>query len=162
MDMNVYERLGTLQEKAKYLLQQEITLTLDMVGDMPVARACVGCVPLPIVRSGGESFEQVAERAKAWLQEIAENLGVAVEITGWKEVMLRPELWIRVPALAVVNIDSVIACGKPSVMDVERLAAALVAQAQELIECGPDEWRSVDDMLEGAINNIRFDMKDGR
>lgn len=51
--------------------------------------------------------------------------------------------------------------GRPSREEVELLAAALTAQAKELRDCGPDEWKSVSDMVEGALNNIRFDMKEG-
>jgi len=155
MDLNVYLALGTWQEQAKYLLQQEITLTLDMVGIRPVARACAGGVPLPIVNQAGDTTEQVIAKAKAWLQKETEDKGIAVEITHWQKVQLRPELWIEVPARAEVTIEP-----KPSRIHVELLANALVAQAQELRECGPEEFESVSDMIEGTLNNIRFDMKE--
>ncbi|MGL5179228.1 MAG: hypothetical protein ACRC8N_14050 [Aeromonas veronii] len=71
MDMSVYAQLDTLQERAKYLLQQEITTTIDIVELTPVARACVGYVRLPIVGEEGETDEQVIAKAKAWLQEMA-------------------------------------------------------------------------------------------
>lgn len=63
-----------------------------------------------------------------------------------------------VSARAGMTLEIYSTSGKPSRMHVELLAAALVAQAQELRECGPEEWESVSDMIEGAINNIRFDM----
>ncbi|HGK7310691.1 TPA: hypothetical protein ACJ51G_000661 [Aeromonas hydrophila subsp. hydrophila] len=47
---------------------------------------------------------------------------------------------------------------KPSMQHIEMLAAALVAQAQELRDCGPAEWSSFSDMVEGALNNIRVDV----
>lgn len=47
---------------------------------------------------------------------------------------------------------------KPSIQHVEKLAEALIAQAKEIRECGPEEWESVGDMVEGALNNIRFEM----
>ncbi|MEH8245921.1 hypothetical protein Q7I21_07855 [Aeromonas veronii] len=155
MDLNVYLALATWQEQAKYLLQQEITLTLDRVGLTPVARALAGGVPLPIVNQPGDTTEQVIAKAKAWLQKAAEDKGIAVDITHWQKVQLRPEVWIDVPARAEVTIES-----KPSRMHVELLANALVSQAKELRECGPDEWESVSDMIEGSLNNIRLDMKE--
>lgn len=160
MDLNVYLALATWQEQAKYLLQQEITLTLDRVGLTPVARALAGGVPLPIVNQPGDTTEQVIAKAKAWLQKAAEDKGIAVDITHWQKVQLRPELWIDVPARAEVTIDGYAASNKPSRMHIELLANALVKQAQELRECGPDEWESVSDMIEGSLNNIQFDMKE--
>lgn len=47
---------------------------------------------------------------------------------------------------------------KPSMQHIELLAAALGAQAQELRDCGPAEWSSFSDMVEGTLNNIRVDV----
>ncbi|MCJ8215434.1 DUF3850 domain-containing protein [Aeromonas veronii] len=66
----------------------------------------------------------------------------------------------EVSARAGMTLEIYSTSGKPSIMHVELLAAALVAQAQELRECGPDEWESVSDMIEGSLNNIRLDMKE--
>ncbi|WP_323951297.1 DUF3850 domain-containing protein [Aeromonas veronii] len=67
----------------------------------------------------------------------------------------------EVPTRAGMTLEIYSTSGKPSRIHVELLAAALVAQAQELRDCGPEEWESVSDMIEGSINNIRFDMKEG-
>ncbi|WP_438833981.1 DUF3850 domain-containing protein [Aeromonas oralensis] len=48
--------------------------------------------------------------------------------------------------------------GRPSKEELELLAAALTAQARELRDCGPAEWSSFSDMVEGALNNIRVDV----
>lgn len=71
MDLKAYKALETMQERAKYLLQQEITTTIDIVDLTPVARACIGKIQLPIVGEEGETDEQVIAKAKAWLQEVA-------------------------------------------------------------------------------------------
>jgi hypothetical protein len=71
MDLKEYQALETLQERAKYLLQQEITTMIDIVDLTPVARACIGKIQLPIVGAAGETDEQVIAKAKAWLQETA-------------------------------------------------------------------------------------------
>lgn len=68
MDMNVYQALETIQEKATYLLQQEITTKIDIVDLTPVARACIGDIRLPVVGQEGDTDEQVIAMAKAWLQ----------------------------------------------------------------------------------------------
>ncbi|WP_346204992.1 hypothetical protein [Aeromonas salmonicida] len=81
---------------------------------------------------------------------------INVEITAWQEAQLSTGQVIEVPARAEVTIEY-----KPSRIHVELLADVLVAQAQELRECGPEEWGSVSDMIEGTLNNIRFDMKEG-
>lgn len=85
---------------------------------------------------------------------------INVEFTAWQEAQLSNGLVIEVPARAEVTIEEFAASDKPSRMHVELLANALVAQAQELRECGPEEWESVSDMIEGALNNIRLDMKE--
>ncbi|AJQ52649.1 hypothetical protein ACE1OG_10035 [Aeromonas hydrophila] len=71
MDLKAYQALETMQERAKYLLQQEITTMIDIVDLTPVARACIGKIQLPIVGAPGETDEQVVAKAKAWLQETA-------------------------------------------------------------------------------------------
>ncbi|WP_429194546.1 hypothetical protein [Aeromonas veronii] len=71
MDMNVYQALETIQERAKYLLQQEICTMIDIVELTPVARACIGDIRLPVVGKEGDTDEQVIAMAKAWLQEKA-------------------------------------------------------------------------------------------
>ncbi|MFQ1850131.1 hypothetical protein [Aeromonas veronii] len=71
MDMNVYQALETIQERAKYLLQQEIRTMIDIVELTPVARACIGDIRLPVVGKEGDTDEQVIAMAKAWLQEKA-------------------------------------------------------------------------------------------
>lgn len=71
MDLKAYQALETMQERAKYLLQQEITTMIDIVDLTPVARACIGKIQLPIVGAVGETDEQVIAKAKAWLQETA-------------------------------------------------------------------------------------------
>ncbi|CAJ1888748.1 MULTISPECIES: hypothetical protein [Aeromonas] len=71
MDMNVYQALETIQERAKYLLQQEISTMIDIVELTPVARACIGDIRLPVVGKEGDTDEQVIAMAKAWLQEKA-------------------------------------------------------------------------------------------
>ena len=71
MDMNVYQALETIQERAKYLLQQEISTMIDIVELTPVARACIGNIRLPVVGKEGDTDEQVIAMAKAWLQEKA-------------------------------------------------------------------------------------------
>lgn len=71
MDMNVYQALETIQERAKYLLQQEIRTMIDIVELTPVARACIGDILLPVVGKEGDTDEQVIAMAKAWLQEKA-------------------------------------------------------------------------------------------
>lgn len=71
MDMKVFQALETVQERARYLLQQEITTKVDIVDLTPVARACIGDINLPIVGAEGETDEQVIAKAKAWLQETA-------------------------------------------------------------------------------------------
>ncbi|MGL4650102.1 MAG: hypothetical protein ACRC1H_11880 [Caldilineaceae bacterium] len=71
MDMNVYQALETIQERAKYLLQQEISTMIDIVELTPVARACIGDIRLPVVGREGDTDEQVIAMAKAWLQEKA-------------------------------------------------------------------------------------------
>lgn len=71
MDMKVFQALETVQERARYLLQQEITAKVDIVDLTPVARACIGDISLPIVGAEGETDEQVIAKAKAWLQETA-------------------------------------------------------------------------------------------
>ncbi|MGL6403660.1 ASCH/PUA domain-containing protein [Aeromonas hydrophila] len=48
--------------------------------------------------------------------------------------------------------------GRPSMEELDRLAVALTAQARELRDCGPAEWSSFRDMVEGALNNIRVDV----
>lgn len=64
------------------------------------------------------------------------------------------------PGYVVFGMKAVVKEGQaPSMQHVEQLAEALVAQARELRECGPEEWESVSDMIEGALNNIRFDMQ---
>lgn len=80
---------------------------------------------------------------------------INIEFTAWQEALLSTGQVIQVPARAEVTIES-----KPSRMHVELLANALFSQAQELRECGPDEWESVSDMIEGSLNNIRLDMKE--
>ncbi|WP_368227651.1 hypothetical protein [Aeromonas sp. R1-1] len=69
MDMNVYLALETIQERAKYLLQQEISTMIDIVELTPVARACIGDIRLPVVGKEGDTDELVIAMAKAWLQE---------------------------------------------------------------------------------------------
>ncbi|MCF5758971.1 hypothetical protein K3H45_03550 [Aeromonas veronii] len=71
MDMYVYQALETIQERAKYLLQQEISTMIDIVELTPVARACIGDIRLPVVGKEGDTDEQVIAMAKAWLQEKA-------------------------------------------------------------------------------------------
>lgn len=71
MDMNVYQALETIQERAKYLLQQEISTMIDIVELTLVARACIGDIRLPVVGKEGDTDEQVIAMAKAWLQEKA-------------------------------------------------------------------------------------------
>lgn len=71
MDLIAYQALETMQERAKYLLQQEITTMIDIVDLTPVARACIGDIRLPVVGAEGETDEQVIAKAKAWLQETA-------------------------------------------------------------------------------------------
>ncbi|OCA63018.1 hypothetical protein A9R10_08250 [Aeromonas piscicola] len=71
MDMKVFQAFETVQERARYLLQQEITSKVDIVDLTPVARACIGDINLPIVGAKGETDEQVIAKAKAWLQEAA-------------------------------------------------------------------------------------------
>lgn len=71
MDLKAYQALENIQERAKYLLQQEITTVIDIVNLTPVARACIGEIQLPIVGAEGETDEQVIAKAKAWLQETA-------------------------------------------------------------------------------------------
>ena len=71
MDLKAYQALETMQERAKYLLQQEITTMIDIVDLTPVARACIGDIRLPVVGAEGETDEQVIAKAKAWLQETA-------------------------------------------------------------------------------------------
>ena len=71
MDMKIFKTLETKQERAKYMLQQEITVKIDIVDLTPVARACIGDIHLPIVGAAGETDEQVIAKAKAWLQEAA-------------------------------------------------------------------------------------------
>lgn len=71
MDLKAYQALETMQERAKYLLQQEITTMIDIVDLTPVARAYIGKIQLPIVGAPGETDEQVVAKAKAWLQETA-------------------------------------------------------------------------------------------
>ncbi|MBS4725137.1 hypothetical protein [Aeromonas veronii] len=71
MDMNVYQALETIQERAKYLLQQEISTMIDIVELTPVARACIGDIRWPVVGKEGDTDEQVIAMAKAWLQEKA-------------------------------------------------------------------------------------------
>lgn len=85
---------------------------------------------------------------------------INVEITAWQQAKLSTGQVIEVPARAAVTIAPFAASDKPSRMHVEQLAEALIAQAQELRGCGPEEWKSVSDMIEGALNNIRFDMKE--
>lgn len=83
---------------------------------------------------------------------------IKVEITEWQEAQLSTGQVIEVPARAEVTIEEFAASDKPSRIHIELLANALIKQAQELRECGPEEWESVSDMIEGALNNIRFDM----
>ncbi|MCR4450816.1 hypothetical protein [Aeromonas veronii] len=71
MDLKAYQALETMQERAKYLLQQEITTTIDIVDLTPVARACIGDIRLPVVGKEGDTDEQVIAMAKVWLQEVA-------------------------------------------------------------------------------------------
>lgn len=71
MDMKVFQTFETVQERARYLLQQEITTKVDIVDLTPVARACIGGIQLPIVSEKGETDEQVIAKAKAWLQKAA-------------------------------------------------------------------------------------------
>lgn len=71
MDINVYQALETIQERAKYLLQQENSTMIDIVELTPVARACIGDIRLPVVGKKGDTDEQVIAMAKAWLQEKA-------------------------------------------------------------------------------------------
>ena len=71
MDLKAYQALETMQERAKYLLQQEITTMIDIVDLTPVARACIGKIQLPIAGAPGDTDEQVIAKAKAWLQEVA-------------------------------------------------------------------------------------------
>ncbi|MGL5224434.1 MAG: hypothetical protein ACRC8Q_03735 [Aeromonas sp.] len=71
MDICVYQSLETIQERSKYLLQQEISTTIDIVDLTLVLRACIGDIRLPIVGKEGDTDEQVIAMAKAWLQETA-------------------------------------------------------------------------------------------
>lgn len=60
-----FSALETQQEKAKYLLQFEITARVNMVDLNLVNQAFIGEVALPIT---GDSDEEVVAKAKAWLE----------------------------------------------------------------------------------------------
>ena len=83
---------------------------------------------------------------------------IGVQITHWQYVPFMEGTLIKVPARAVVVTEHDAANDSPSKYYVELLAAALIAQAQELRDCGPAEWSSFSDMVEGALNNIRVDV----
>ena len=66
--MAEYKKLKTIQEKAAYLLQFDITARLNMNGLDLVNQAFIGKVGLPIT---GDSDEEVISKARAWLEEKA-------------------------------------------------------------------------------------------
>lgn len=68
MDKFHYSTLGTVQEKAAYLLTKEITAAINIADLDVVMQAKVGDVWLPIT---GESEEHAIEKAKEWLREKA-------------------------------------------------------------------------------------------
>lgn len=82
-------------------------------------------------------------------------------LADWLKLECLGEKQLQQLGLAVIEKSPLEDSSKPSVQHIEQLANALVKQAQELKECGPEEWASVSDMVEGALNNIRFDMKEG-
>lgn len=63
--------LGSASERAKCLLDKEFTVRIDIVALTPVARVYVGGISTPIIGATGETDEQIIDRAKAWLQEVA-------------------------------------------------------------------------------------------
>lgn len=73
MDKFHYSTLGSVQEKAAYLLTQEITAAINIADLDVVMQAKVGDVWLPVT---GESEEHAIENAKEWLREKA---GLTVE-----------------------------------------------------------------------------------
>lgn len=66
--MAEYKKLETIQEKAAYLLQFEITARLNMNGLDLVNQAFIGKVGLPVT---GGTDEEVVSKARAWLEEKA-------------------------------------------------------------------------------------------
>ncbi|MGU5720495.1 hypothetical protein [Aeromonas hydrophila] len=83
---------------------------------------------------------------------------IGVQITHWQYVPFMKGALIKVPAKAVVVTEHDAANDSVSKEHVELLAAAMIAQARELRDCGPAEWSSFSDMVEGALNNIRVDV----
>ncbi|QWL67556.1 hypothetical protein [Aeromonas jandaei] len=105
-----------------------------------------------------ENWREWSEQGAVVVRVGGDIRRISIEITAWQEAQLSTGQVIEVPARAEVTIEEFAASDKPSRMHIELLANALVKQAQELRECGPEEWESVIDMVEGALNNIRFDM----
>ena len=63
-----YKKLTTIKEKAKYLLQFEITATTDLDDLGFVSRATIGEIRLPVT---AKTDEEAIIKAKVWLKEKA-------------------------------------------------------------------------------------------
>lgn len=63
-----YKKLKTVAEKAKFLMEFEITARINMKDLTLVNQAFIGKIALPIT---GDTDEEVIAKAKAWLEEKA-------------------------------------------------------------------------------------------
>ncbi|WP_290434980.1 phage protein NinX family protein [Aeromonas caviae] len=97
----------------------------------------------------------------------SDRVGISCRIASkpdWKSVGGRTALIAICRAIVLHTIGEIVTVptdlmpGAPSIQQVEQMAAVLIAQAHELRACGPAEWSSFNDMVEGALNNIRVDM----
>lgn len=68
MNIEHFNKLASLQEKAKYLLQFEITTRLAIENLTPVTKAYIGDIGLPITSEGNEGEAEVIAKAKQWLE----------------------------------------------------------------------------------------------
>ncbi|PAJ71677.1 hypothetical protein CJF42_25430 [Pseudoalteromonas sp. NBT06-2] len=73
IDLIHLETLPTLQEKAKYLLDFEITTQIQIVNLTPVLKSFIGDIGLPIHSKGNETSEDVIRKAKAWLKKQSQS-----------------------------------------------------------------------------------------
>lgn len=71
VDIELMKNMATMQERAKYLLNFEITTSVQIVDLQPVLKAFIDEIGLPIHSEGTETSDDVIAKAKAWLEQQA-------------------------------------------------------------------------------------------